>query len=195
MVALARFDAQGRWEDTWVCDGLVRENLGPTGVQFGRWPVRPLALPQGAAVAAVRATYGEELQALGPDFALHSADRVALSPGDAAWPALRAQFLAEHRHGDAEIRFFLSGTGLFTLRSGAGFLGLLCEAGEWVALPAGLAHRFDAGEAPDFDALRLFGQPRGWVAEPTGAVLPDLPLYDDFVAQLLEQVGAQELGD
>lgn len=189
MVALARFDTEGQWEETWVCDGLVRQNLAATGVQVGRWPLRPLQLPAGDGLAAVQAAYGEELAALGEHFTLRSADRVAVSPGDARWPALRAQFLAEHRHGDAEIRFFLSGTGLFYLRSGAGFLGLLCEAGEWVTLPAGLAHCFDAGEAPAFEALRLFGQPQGWVAEPTGAALPALPLYDDFVAQLLEQVG------
>ncbi|WP_326543416.1 hypothetical protein [Pseudorhodoferax sp.] len=192
MVALARFGAQGQWEETWVCDGLVREHLGPAGVRFGRWPVRPLALPAGdgpAGAQAVRSAYGEELQALGPDFALHSADRVAVAPGDPRWPALRREFLAEHRHGDAEVRLFLAGTGLFTLRSGQGFLGLLCEAGEWVLLPAGLAHSFDAGEAPAFEALRLFGQPQGWLAHPTGAARPALPLYDDFVAQLLEQVG------
>lgn len=189
MVALARFDAEGQWEETWVCDGLVRQNLAPTGVQFGRWPLRPL--PDSAGLAAVQAAYAEELADLGGDFALHSADRVALAPDDAHWPALRQQFLAEHRHADAEIRFLLAGTGLFYLRGAQGFLGLLCEAGEWVALPAGLAHCFDAGEAPAFEALRLFGRPQGGVAEATGAVLPALPLYDDFVAQLLEQVGEE----
>ncbi|RCW71409.1 hypothetical protein [Pseudorhodoferax soli] len=191
MVALARFDTQGQWEETWVCDGLVRQHLAPTGVQFGRWPLRPLQLQAGDGLAAVQAAYGEELAALGSHFPLHGADRLALAPGDAHWPALRRQFLAEHRQGGAEVRFFLSGTGLFYLRSADGFLGLLCEAGEWVALPEGLAHAFDAGDAPHVEALRLFVQPQGWVAEPTGAVLPALPLYDDFVAQLLEQVGEE----
>jgi 1,2-dihydroxy-3-keto-5-methylthiopentene dioxygenase len=196
MVALARFDADGQWQETWVCDGLVREQLAPTGVRVGRWPVRQLCPLDLAAegLAAVRAAYGEELAVLEQDFALRSADRVVLAPGDARWPALRQQFLAEHRHADAEIRFFLAGTGLFHLRSGEGFLGLLCEAGEWVALPAGIAHRFDAGEEPAFEVLRLFGQPDGWAAQPTGAALPSLPLHDAFVEQLLELMGeaAQE---
>lgn len=194
MVALARFDAEGQWQETWVCDGLVRQNLAAAGVQFGRWPLRALPSPTADGLAAVQAVYSEELAALGTQFTLHSADRLALAPDDLRWPALRHQFLAEHRHGDAEIRFFLSGTGLFYVRSKQGFLGLLCEAGEWVVLPAGAAHFFDAGEAPDFDALRLFGQPQGRAAEPTGASLPALPLYDDFVAQLLEQVGEEPSG-
>lgn len=188
MVALARFDTQGEWADTWVCDGLVGQHLAEAGVRWGRWPLR--AVP-GDGLDAVRAAYGDELAALGQQFTLQSADRVRLAPGDARWPALRQQFLQEHRHADAEIRFFLAGAGLFYLRSGDGFLGLLCEAGEWVALPAGASHCFDAGEAPAFEALRLYGAPDGRVAEPTGAVLPALPLFDDYVAQLLEQVGEE----
>lgn len=188
MAALARFDGAGHWLQTWVCDGLVAEQLAGAGVRLGRWPLRPLA---GGSLAEVRAAYGEELAALAQHFTLRSADRVALAPGDPRWPALRTQFLAEHRHGDAEIRFFLSGSGLFYVRSGDGFLGLLCEAGEWVALPAGSAHCFDAGDAPAFEALRLFGRPDGWLAEPTGAAVPGLPLYDDFVAHLLEQMGEE----
>lgn len=191
MAALARFEADGTWADTWVCDGLVRENLAAAGVQWGRWPVRTL---QGDGLAELQRVYGQELAALGQHFRLHSADRVRLAPGDARWPALRQQFLQEHRHADAEIRFFLAGTGLFHLRTDDGFLGLLCEAGEWLALPAGAQHRFDAGEAPDFEALRLFGAADGWVAQPTGAVLPALPLFDDFVGQLLEMMGADEEG-
>ena len=164
------------------------QHLAEAGVRWGRWPLRPLP---GDGLDAVRAAYGDELAALGQQFTLQSADRVRLAPGDARWPALRQQFLQEHRHADAEIRFFLAGAGLFYLRSGDGFLGLLCEAGEWVALPAGASHCFDAGEAPAFEALRLYGAPDGRVAEPTGAVLPALPLFDDYVAQLLEQVGEE----
>lgn len=188
MVALARFDAEGQWQDTWVCDDLVRQNLAPAGVRFGRWPVRHMA---GHGLAAVRTAYGTELAALERDFALRSADRIALEPGDTLWPALRQQFLAGDLHGDAEICFFLSGTGLFYLRSGDGFVGLLCEAGEWVALPAGLAHRLDVGEASAFELLRLFGQSQSWVAEATGAAMPILPLYDVFVAGLLERMGEE----
>ena len=68
-------------------------------------------------------------------------------------------------------------------------LALLCEAGDWVALPAGLRHFFDAGDEADFDALRLFTAPDGWVAQPTDAPAAALPLMDEFVALLAEEVG------
>lgn len=53
----------------------------------------------------------------------------------------------------------------------------------------GLAHSFDAGAEPHFDALRLLGRAEGWVAQPSGLDRPALPDFDAFVSQLLEQTG------
>ncbi|MET4579255.1 hypothetical protein [Ottowia thiooxydans] len=186
MVALVRFDADGRWSETWVCDQLVKQHLEPAGVRWGRWPLRPL---DNGGLDELRSVYKQELNALADHFSLQSADRVTMAPGHPRWPELRGQFLTEHRHADAEIRFFLGGAGLFYIRDADGFLGLLCEAGDWAALPAGLAHSFDAGEEPQFDAIRLFGAANGWVAEATGAPVAELPLFDDFVGELLERMG------
>ena len=190
MAALVCFDAEGRWQDTLVCDHLIGRSLAQAGVAWGRWPVREV---DGSDAAAVRAAYGKEIDeiaALPGRFEVQSADRVRVAPGQPGWPALRAQFLTEHTHADAEIRFFLEGAGLFYVRSGEGYVGLLCEAGDWVALPAGTTHAFDAGAEPDFDALRLFADPKGWIAQPTGRALPAaLPLFDDFVERLLDMTG------
>lgn len=187
MSALVAFDGQGTWGQTLDCPTRIASALQAQGIAFGRWPLRVLA-PQ-ASTEQVQAAYAPQLAALGQRFAIRSVDRVRLAPGHADWPALRQKFIAEHTHADAEIRFFLGGAGLFYIRTPEGHLGLLCEAGDWVALPAGLRHFFDAGDEPDFDALRLFTAPDGWVAQPTDAPAAALPLMDDFVAQLAEEVG------
>ena len=111
-----------------------------------------------------------------------------------ALPALRQQFLAEHTHGDAEIRFFLGGAGLFYIRrADGGAFGLLCEATDWVAIPAGARHWFDAGEQPDFDALRLFSTELGWQAQPVpDAPIGQWPLLDEFRTRLLSLSGFHE---
>lgn len=189
MTALVAFDAQGRWGQTLVCEAPIRAALHATGLglDFGRWPLHEFE--PGAPLDAVLAAYAPQLDALRGRLQVRSIDRVALAPGHADWPALRARFIAEHTHADAEIRFFLGGAGLFYIRVDGGHVGLLCEAGDWVVLPAGTRHFFDAGEQPDFDALRLFSAPDGWVARPTGAPAAALPLMDEFVAQLADLTG------
>lgn len=193
MAALVSFDAQGRWGEALVCQQRITQALHGQGVAFGHIPV---AQDVGDGLDAALEAYAEALAPLRRQLEVRSADRVTLRPGHADWARLRAGFLAEHAHAQAEIRFFLAGTGLFYVRTGNGFVGLLCEAGDWVAVPAGAPHFFDGGDEPDFDALRLFGTPDGWAAQPTGAPVPPLPLLNAFTERLLALSGqeAQEAG-
>lgn len=188
MSALTAFDAQGHWQATWTCPDRIAAQLQPLGLAHGRWPLRDVG---DGSLPAVRAAYGDELRPLAERFTLRSADRVRLQPGHPGWAALRQQFLTEHTHDDAEIRYFLDGSGLFYVRRpDGGALGLLCEAQDWVAIPAGTRHWFDAGEQPDFDALRLFSTEHGWQARPVAdAATPALPLLDEFRSRLLALCG------
>lgn len=186
MAALVHFDRRGRWGETLVCENRIAEALAGLGLRGGRVPVHEDA---GEGLEAACAAYAAELDALRRVLDVRSMDRVALRPGHPDWSRLRRSFLAEHTHAEPEIRLFLSGTGLFHLRHAHGFVGLLCEAGDWVSVPAGMPHSFDGGEQPDFDALRLFGGSEGWVAQPTGARRPRLPLLDEFAEQLLSLSG------
>lgn len=71
---------------------------------------------------------------------------------------------------DGTVRRVRKGATLFYFPVDEGWLGLLCEAGEWVAVPAAQRH---------------------WFTEGGGAsVLPGaLPAYDDFIERLLELTG------
>ena len=186
MAVLVHFDAHGRWGETLVCEHRIADALAVLGLHSGQVPVRE---DVGEGLEAACDAYAAELAELRQRLDVHSMDRLVLRPGHPDWARLRRGFLAEHTHGEAEIRLFLSGTGLFHVRHAQGFIGLLCEAGDWVSVPAGLPHAFDGGEQPDFDALRLFGGTEGWVARPTGAGRLRLPLLDDFVEQLLRLNG------
>lgn len=162
--------------------------LRPLGVEVGRMDVGPAS----PGSVATQVSDPRALAALQRRFAIRSADRVTLRPSDPRWPALRTQFLRRHTHADHEIRLFVSGRGLFELPGPAGTLAqLLCEPGDWVALPPHTPHAFDAGEHPAFDALRLFSQPKGWVAHPTAdaehATRPDL---DRFILDVQTELRA-----
>lgn len=181
MTALATFDHGGNRQAATRDALAIGQILRRHGLAFGQWPARPC----GGSLDEALAAYGAEIDALrAQGFALRSIDRVTLRPGHEGWPQMRQKFISEHTHADAEIRFFIGGRGLFYIRSGDGFVGLLCTARDWVALPAGLRHWFDAGDQPDFDALRLFTTPDGWVAQPADGERPALPLLDAFESQL-----------
>ncbi len=88
----------------------------------------------------------------------------------------------------------VEGTLLIYLPVGSGHVGLLCEAGEWLDLPTGLAFTLDTSAAPDLD-LRV------WPSDGEGAVSSlqatahtagDLPSHGAFIERMLELTGYAE---
>lgn len=188
MPVLASFDTDGTWGETWVCDDLISQRLGREGLVWGRWSVDLPATDAPERVLAVRA---DEIATLRERFGIETGDHVVrLTPDHADWPALRQHLLTEYTQVRTEVRGFLRGAGLLYVRTGDGFLGLLCEAGDWVALPAGTRHFFDAGDAPSCDVLRLTAAPGGGDTQPTGDPTPALPLLDAFVEEVLALMGS-----
>jgi 1,2-dihydroxy-3-keto-5-methylthiopentene dioxygenase len=106
-------------------------------------------------------------------------DAIRMTPEHPDREALRQKFLAEHIHSEDEVRFFVDGKGLFCLHIGEEVLQVLCEADDWISVPAGTKHWFDMGSAPQFCAIRFFDNPDGWVAEFTGdGIAKQFPLLD-----------------
>ena len=66
------------------------------------------------------------------------------------------------------MRFFVAGSGQFTLHIDGKVYEVLCEAGDLIGVPDGTRHWFDMSEAPYFVAIRLFTNKEGWVASFTG---------------------------
>lgn len=152
--------------DTGDGAAIARE-LAAIGVAFERWPAEaPLA--DDADDAAVLAAYAPEIERLRAANGYQAVDVIRLAPGHPDRAALRAKFLDEHRHGEDEVRFFVEGEGLFSLRAAGRVHAVLCEAGDLIAVPAGIRHWFDMGPDPHFTAIRLFTSPDGWVASFTG---------------------------
>lgn len=144
----------------------IADALAAIGVRFERWATRPLAA--GADDAAVLAAYAGEIARLREEGGYTTVDVARIAPDHPERAAMRGKFLAEHRHADDEVRFFVEGAGLFCLRDSGRVFALLAQAGDLVRVPAGTRHWFDMGAAPSFTAIRLFRDPAGWVADFTG---------------------------
>lgn len=152
--------------------------LARIGVHLERWqpahPVRP-----GDAPEAIMAAYRADIDRLVAAHGFRSVDVVSIAPDNPNREALRAKFLDEHFHKEDEVRFFVAGSGLFTLHVGEKVYEVLCEAGDLISVPDGMTHWFDMGPAPSFVAIRFFTTPDGWVGHFTGTdIAQRFPRYE-----------------
>lgn len=145
----------------------IEHELAGIGVRFECWKAaHPLAA--GASSEEVIAAYRQDIDRLMETDGYRAVDVISLHPEHPDRDALRRKFLEEHTHVEDEVRFFVAGSGLFTLHIGPRVVEILCEQGDLIGVPDGTRHWFDMGPTPYFVAIRLFGNPEGWVAQFTG---------------------------
>ena len=162
-------------------DAIARE-LEAIGVGFEQWqaahPVQPGDAPE-AIMAAYRADIDRIVAARG----FKTVDVVSIAPDNPQKEAMRAKFLDEHFHKEDEVRFFVAGSGLFTLHVDGRVYEIKCEQGDLVAVPDSTRHWFDMGPEPNFVAIRFFTEPDGWVGHFTGSGLSHkFPRYEPGAA-------------
>ncbi|GGP07558.1 cupin domain-containing protein [Nonomuraea glycinis] len=122
-------------------------------------------------------------------------DVARLHPDDGDdWPqraaAARQKFLAEHTHDDDEVRYFVSGSGIFYLHVGGKVHAVLCEAGDLLSVPKNTTHWFDMGTRPAFTAIRFFHDDDGWVGDFTGSPIAGrIPDFDTIAATRAARAG------
>ena len=157
----------------------IAKALLEIGVVFERWPTRGLPGNGGGDGDAILAAYAPEVEQLRAKGGYRSVDVVSVVPDHPDRAVMRTKFLSEHTHAEDEVRFFVRGKGLFTLHAAGRVWNILCCEGDLMSVPAGMAHWFDMGAAPDFTAIRMFVNPDGWVAAFTGSDIAErFPRYE-----------------
>lgn len=146
----------------------VGRRLESAGIPYERVStLRPL--DGSADPETVGTVYRSEIERMMRTGGYGSFDVIGVTPESPGIDSLREKFLDEHVHTEDEVRFFVSGHGLFSMHLGDEVFELLCTSGDLVNVPAGTRHWFDMGPYPDFTAVRLFTNPGGWVAQFTGS--------------------------
>lgn len=184
MSRLAIYDEAGKPVGQSTSDHqAIADRLAGLGVRFERWETSaPLSADAGQ--EEVLAAYADDVKRLSDEYGFQSVDVVSLGPAHPQKAEMRQKFLAEHTHGDFEVRFFVDGKGLFYLHVDDQVYLVLCEQGDLISVPANTTHWFDMGENPDFKCIRMFRIPDGWVGEFTGSEIAGrLPTFDEFLAQ------------
>ena len=148
------------------------------GVGFEQWrasaPVAPGDSPE-----SILAAYRVDIDRLVAERGFKSVDVVSIAPDNPNREEMRRKFLDEHFHKEDEVRFFVAGSGLFTLHVGDRVYEILCGQGDLVSVPDGTTHWFDMGPEPSFVAIRFFTEPDGWVGHFTGTdIARKFPRYE-----------------
>ena len=156
----------------------IARELARIGVAFEQWeatqPVAPGDTPD-----AIMAAYRADIDRLVAERGFRTVDVVSIAPDNPNRGEMRKKFLEEHFHQEDEVRFFVAGSGLFTLHVDDKVYELLCEAGDLVAVPDRMTHWFDMGPEPSFVAIRFFTEPEGWVGHFTGTdIAQRFPRYE-----------------
>jgi 1,2-dihydroxy-3-keto-5-methylthiopentene dioxygenase len=146
----------------------IATELGKVGVRFEQWEASQPIAP-GASQEEVIAAYRRDIDRLIAEKGYQSVDVISLVPDHPERATLRQKFLSEHTHSEDEVRFFVAGSGQFTLHIDGKVYDILCEQGDLIGVPDGTRHWFDMSESPYFVAIRLFTNKEGWVANFTGS--------------------------
>lgn len=155
----------------------IQSKLAAVGVDFERWAC--LDLDAHAAQDEVIEAYRKPINQLMNAHGFRTVDVVSMHPDHPDRQALRNKFLDEHTHEEHEVRFFVDGAALFYLHADKQVLGVLCERGDLISVPAKMPHWFDMGPKPSFRAIRLFVTQEGWVADATdNAIAERFPRFE-----------------
>jgi 1,2-dihydroxy-3-keto-5-methylthiopentene dioxygenase len=146
---------------------FIATELHKIGVTFERWKAAHPVAP-GASSEEVLAAYKVDIDRLVAERGFKAVDVVSIAPDHPQRETMRTKFLDEHYHKEDEVRFFVAGSGLFTLHVDGKVYEIECVQDDLIAVPDGTLHWFDMGDEPNFIAIRFFTEPDGWVGHFTG---------------------------
>lgn len=156
---------------------VIATELQKIGVTFERWQATQPVAP-GASQDEVFAAYRADIDRLVAERGFKSVDVASIAPDNPNRAELRKKFLDEHFHKEDEVRFFVAGSGLFTLHVGDKVYEIECVKDDLIAVPDGVTHWFDMGDEPSFVAIRFFTEADGWVGHFTGTdIAQKFPRY------------------
>jgi 1,2-dihydroxy-3-keto-5-methylthiopentene dioxygenase len=132
------------------------------GIDYEQWtPAHPVAVD--ASAAQILNAYSREIDKLKARGGYVTADVIDVSPDTPGLDEMLAKFNREHCHDEDEVRFIISGHGVFHIHSKAGaVIAIEVEAGDLIRVPHGTWHWFNLCADRRIRAIRLFQDKAGW---------------------------------
>lgn len=106
----------------------------------------------------------DEIAAISERRGYKAQDVIALSENTPNLETLLVNFQKEHHHTDDEVRFIVSGHGVFIIQGKDGsFFEVHLEPGDLISVPPNIRHYFTLKEDRKVVAVRIFVTTEGWV--------------------------------
>jgi len=138
----------------------IREALAPLGVDYERWNLD--RVPPDASADEVLGAYADEIEEMKRRGGYVTADVIDVNPGTPHLDAMLARFDKEHTHDEDEVRFILSGRGIFFLHINGRVASVEVGPGDMLRVPRGTTHWFTLCEDRRIRAIRWFQDTAGW---------------------------------
>lgn len=154
-----------RTRDPAAIEALLAEH----GIVYEQWDISKLEGEEPSATQSVEEhildVFSDEIRQISAARGYQSADVIALRPETPNLDELLAKFDREHTHTEDEVRFVVSGRGIFAIRGEDGELyDVEVHPGDLLAVPEGTQHYFTLCEDKQIQCIRLFTDKAGWVA-------------------------------
>jgi 1,2-dihydroxy-3-keto-5-methylthiopentene dioxygenase len=109
-------------------------------------------------------TFGSEISAISERRGYKAHGVISLSENTPNLETLLVNFQQEHHHTDDEVRFIVSGHGVFIIQGkDDSFFEVHLEPGDLISVPPNIRHYFTLKEDRKVVAVRIFVTTEGWV--------------------------------
>ena len=140
----------------------IVSGLASHGIDYERWqPAHPVA--DDAPAEEILHAYAREIDELKTRGGYVTADVIDVNPATPGLEEMLAKFNREHWHDEDEVRFIISGGGIFHIHSKKGeVVAIEVSAGDLIRVPRGTMHWFNLCAERRIRAIRLFQDKSGW---------------------------------
>ena len=140
----------------------MRDFLAPFGIWYEKWDVAG-RIGSDATNEEILTAYEPEIDRLKQQGGFVTADVINVCGETPNLDEMLNKFNKEHTHSEDEVRFTVSGRGVFHIHPDGGpVFSVTVESGDLINVPAGTQHWFDLCDDRHIRCIRLFEDMSGW---------------------------------
>ena len=140
----------------------IRSYLSNFGIDYEHWEPVPAISPD-LPPEQILTIYEKQIDELKKRGGYITADIIDVNPNTPGLDVMLAKINVEHSHNEDEVRYIVSGRGLFHIHPDNGpIVTIEVEQGDLIRVPRGTLHWFDLCGDRHIRAIRLFQSSSGW---------------------------------